>query len=76
VIIPDDKVLLFPTLSPFRPSCAWEIGEHPDDAEPRTVFSVDRRGPFVLPFKCCYHDGRWWNHMTGDVLRIKIHGWR
>lgn len=74
MIIPDDKLVLSP-MTPFLADLVWEIGT-PTNSEPVRAFSVDRRGAYQLPFKVRFRDGAWRHGATGDVLRVKIEGWR
>jgi hypothetical protein len=74
--ISDDKLVLFPMPRPpdlvyLMWSCA-----PPTHSEPVRAFSVDRRGPYCIPFKVRFRDGVWRHAATGDVLRVKIEGWR
>lgn len=72
--IHDDKLILFAATS-FRPSVEWNLGV-PDNSAPVTAFSVARGVPYTLSFKCSYHDGAWWNCVTGDKLACDVRGWR
>lgn len=74
MIIPDDKLVLSP-MTPFIAGLAWQLGT-PTHSEPVKAFSVDRRGPYQLPFRVRFRDGEWLHSATGDVLRCKIEGWR
>lgn len=73
-MIPDDKIPLQPPY-PFRSNVDWEIGV-PTDSEPHMAFSVDRRGPYTLPFPVRYLEGSWVNATTGDKLACDVRGWR
>jgi hypothetical protein len=72
--IPDDKLPLF-VMQPFLPDLVWNLGPCPD-SEPVRAFSVDKRGPYCIPFKVRFRDGAWRHAATGDVLRVEVKGWR
>jgi hypothetical protein len=74
VQISDDKLPLSP-MTPFIPDLVWEVGT-PTNSEPVCAFSVDRRGPYELPFPVRFSDGAWRHAATGDVLKVRIEGWR
>lgn len=74
--IPDDKLLLFPMPSPpdlvyLMWSCA-----PPTHDGPVRAFSVDRRGPYQLPFKVRFRNGAWINAASGEKLLCEVMGWR
>lgn len=71
--IPDDKTTL-PRLQPFRPSIAWNTGPCEPDA-PVRAFTIDRRGPYCLPFRVVFRGGSWFNAKTGEKLECEIAGW-
>jgi len=72
--ISDDKLPLY-RVSPFHPAWVWNIGPC-EDGRPCTVYSFDKRGAYVIQFKCAYRNGQWTNAASGEKLLCTVEGWR
>lgn len=74
MMIPDDKLILFPARQ-FYPRESWSSGPCPH-ARPVTAFSSCRTGRYQIPFKVMFRDGAWRNALTGQRLAVNVEGWR
>jgi hypothetical protein len=51
--------------------------DEPPSRQALQLLCEDHNGTYLLPFKCEYRDGAWYNlNSTAQPLQVKIIGWR